>query len=528
MSTVKMKKELPDHNEELARRKARARQMGGAEKLKRIAASGALNARERIDRFVDEGSFFEIGMLNHSDVPGMEHKTPADGKICGIGRVDQRPVVVKADDVSVLAGTGGRIGSKKSRNMIAMAIEKGYPIVNLGEAGGARLPDIQGSDGLSSMTVGLSLSKRMRQVPMASAILGECFGSPSWHAAFSDFVVQLKGSCMAVAGPRVLEIATGERVSNEELGGWQVHAKVTGLVDRAADTEQECLDLIREFLSFLPSHAQQLPPLSAPEPAESARLRQAKLLDLVPEAPRRAYNMHDLIGILVDHKKTFVLKPDFDKSVITCLARLDGHPVGIIATNPMFSAGAMGPDGCDKAISFICLCDSFNIPLIFLHDTPGFFVTKAAEQKRMPGKIINFIEALSLATVPKIAVVIRKSYGMAYSNLAGSGMGADFVFAWPGADISFMSPNVAVNVISPDTPAANDEEQSAQARRRDALRAELYSGSAPWRAAGLAYLDDVIAPDQTRATLIAALALARGSRHGGIGKHCLAGWPTNF
>jgi acetyl-CoA carboxylase carboxyltransferase component len=525
---MKLTEQPFDPNEVLASRRRQALQMGGADKLARIAGAGALNARERVARILDEGSFFEIGMLNHSDVPGMEHKTPADGKVCGMGRIEGRSVLVKADDASVLAGTGGRIGSAKSRDLINMALEKGYPIINLGEAGGARLPDIQGSDGLSSMTVGLTLGKRMRRVPMASAILGDCFGSPSWHAAFSDFVVQKKGSCMAVAGPRVLEVATGERVTNEELGGWQVHAKVTGLVDRAADTEEECLDLLREFLSYLPSHSGQLPPTAVPEPAESAGPRQAKLQGLVPHEPRRAYNMHDLIGNLVDHRKTFVLKPDFDKSVITCLARLDGKVVGIIANNPMFSAGAMGPDGCNKATSFICLCDSFNIPLVFLHDTPGFFVTRAAEQKGMPGKIINFIEALSQATVPKVAVVVRKSYGMAYSNMAGSGMGADFVFAWPGADISFMSPDVAVNVISPERNTGNDAEDAALAQRRRMLRDELHSTSAPWRAAGLGYLDDVIAPECTRSTLIAALEFARGNRNDGIGEHALAGWPTSF
>ncbi|AOY95660.1 hypothetical protein BKK79_28515 [Cupriavidus sp. USMAA2-4] len=514
------------HNpaEDLALRKAQAAQMGGPDKLARIRARGALNARERIAALLDADSFFELGMLNHSDVPGMEGKTPADGKVCGVGRIDGRPVVVKADDVSVLAGTGGRVGSRKSRQLVKLALDKGYPIVNLGEAGGARLPDIQGSDGLSSMTVGTSLARRVRQVPMAAAILGECFGSPSWHAAFADFVVQAKGSCMAVSGPRVLEIATGEKVSNEELGGWQLHARTTGLVDRVAEDEAGCLQLIRDFLAYLPSHAGALPPARAPrETAEAIAARQAGLGKLVPDAPRRAYDMREVLRVLVDDRELFELKPEFDRSVITCLARLDGQTVGIIASNPLYSAGAMGPDGCDKCTSFICLCDSFNIPLLFLHDTPGFFVGKAAEHKRMPGKIINFVEALALATVPKVAVVIRKSYGMAYSNLAGSGMDADFVFAWPGADISFMSPEVAVNVLRPSSgDAAHDREEKAR------LYEELRSASAPWRAAGLGHLDDVIAPEATRATLVRALELARGERAGGIGKHHLATWPTNF
>ncbi|MBI5256198.1 MAG: carboxyl transferase [Burkholderiales bacterium] len=515
-------------NEELARRRAAAQAMGGEARLARKREAGALNARERIAALLDPHSFFEIGLLVHSDVPGMEDRTPADGKVGGIGAIAGRTVAVNADDATVLAGTGGRIGSRKSRALLKLAITKGYPYINLGEAGGARLPDIQGSDGLSSMTVGTSASLRCRQVPMVAAILGECFGSPSWYAAFADFVVQLKGSCMAVSGPRVLEIATGEKVSNEELGGWQLHAKTTGLVDRVGETEGQCFEIIREYLSYLPSHAGELPPVVAPEPAETAAPRQHKLATLVPTEVRRGYDMRALLRVLVDHGHFFELKPEFDRSAITALARLDGQTVGIIASNPLYSAGAMGPDACNKCTSFICLCDSFNIPLVFLHDTPGFFVSKAAEQRGMPGRIINFIEALALATVPKVAVVVRKSYGMAYGNLAGAGMGADFVFAWPGADISFMAPGVAVNVIAP-TPASDDPAVlAAHAQRQAVLREELQAASTPWRAAGLGYLDDVIAPEDTRRVLIESLRVARGNRRGGLGEHRLAAWPTSF
>jgi acetyl-CoA carboxylase carboxyltransferase component len=329
---------------------------------------------------------------------------------------------------------------------------------------------------------------------------------------------------MAVSGPRVLEIATGERVGSEELGGWELHARTTGLADRAAEDEDDCLRLIREFLSYLPSNAEEAPPfLAARESAEAAQARQNGLARLVPDSSRRAYDMRELIRTLADDRIIFELKPDFDRSVTTCLARLDGRTVGILASNPLFSAGAMGPDGCDKATSFICLCDSFNVPMVFLHDTPGFFVGKAAEQKRMPGKIINFVEALSLATVPIVSVVIRKSYGMAYSNMAGPGMDADFVFAWPGADISFMSPEVAVNVIRPRSlEGAHDREEKSR------LYEELRSASAPWRAAGLGYIDDVIAPAHTRNILIQSIAIARGRRSGGIGDHRLAVWPTSF
>lgn len=292
-------------------------------------------------------------------------------------------------------------------------------------------------------------------------------------AAMADFVVQIKGSCMAVSGPRVLEIATNEKVTLEALGGWQLHARVTGQVDRTAEDEADCLRLVREFLSYLPSNAEELPKRVVSE--EDPTPRQASLLSILPERSNQSYDMGRLIRTLVDDEQMFELKPEFDPAVITCLARIGGETVGIIANQPSRYAGAMGPDGCDKCTSFLCLCDSFNIPLLFLHDTPGFFVGKAAEEKKMPGKIINFIQALSLVTVPKISIVIRKSYGMANCNMCGAEMGADFFFAWPSADISFMGPEVAANVMM--GPKSVETDQSQEMKR--AIMEELKRVSTP-------------------------------------------------
>lgn len=509
--------------DELRRRKEKALQLGGSAKVERVAARGAWNARERIAHLSDPDSFFEIGMLNHSDVEGMEDKTAADGKVCGFATIAQRPVAITADDATVLAGSGGRVGSKKSLRTHRIAIEKGYPIINLGEAGGARIPDIQGSDGLSSMTMKAEGGRRSRKVPMVSTIMGECFGAPSWMAASSDFVVQVKGSCMAVSGPRVLEMATGERVSLEDLGGWKLHSEITGQIDRAAEDEADCFRIVRDFLSYLPSNSDSLPHRdTSPDP--DAASRQDNIGSLVPVEPQRGYDMQRVLQTLVDGERIFPIKPDFDRSVITCLARLDGHTVGIIANQPSKLSGAMGPEGCDKCVSFLCLCDSFHIPVIFLHDTPGFRVGRDAEAKRMPGKIINFIQALALTTVPKISMVIRKSYGMAYSNMGGHGMGADFEFAWPGADISFMAPEVAANVVY---QRKIEESPNPSEAWRQAVE-EMRLGSAPWRAAGLGYLDDVIQPRDTRRVLIQALELARGKRSGGKSERLLANWPTKF
>jgi acetyl-CoA carboxylase carboxyltransferase component len=273
----------------------------------------------------------------------------------------------------------------------------------------------------------------------------------------------------------------------------------------------------------MPSHAQESPPVAPPH-GDDQETRQERLLSLVPAESRRGYDMNRVIKTIVDDEQVFMLKPDFDRSVITCLARIDGHSVGIIANQPMHTAGAMGPDGCDKCCSFICLCDSFHIPLIFLHDTPGFLVGKAAELKRMPGKIINFIEALALSTVPKVSLVIRKSYGMAYSNMCGTGMGADFVLAWPNAEISFMAPEVAANVVY---RRKIDESEDVKAAR-DQAEQQIRAAGAPWKAAGLGLLEDVIDPRDTRKTLSHILKLARGAGGKSLSRRLLANWPTTF
>ena len=509
--------------DELKRRRAHALAMGGEDKVARRHAVGQGSARERVEQLLDPGSFFEIGMLNHSDVPGMEQKTPADGKVCGFGTIDGRSVAVSADDATVFAGTGGRIGVEKEHRLTRWAAEKGYPIINLGEGGGARIPDILGSEGLSSMTMKRELAMRSRETPLVATIMGECFGGPSWLAALADFVVQVKGSCMAVSGPRVLEMATGEKIDNEDLGGWKLHAEITGQVDRIAEDEADCFRIVREFLTYLPSNGHELAPLVPPQ-SEDQETRQEKLLTMVPDESRRGYDMNRVIRCIVDDEHIFPLKPDFERSVITCLARIDGQTVGIIANQPMHTAGAMGPDGCDKCCSFICLCDSFNIPLIFLHDTPGFLVGKSAELKRMPGKIINFIEAVSLSTVPKVSIVIRKSYGMAYSNMCGTGMGADFVLAWPNAEISFMAPEVAANVVFRPKIDGAEDAQAARERAEQQMRV----AGAPWKAAGLHLLEEVIDPRDTRKTISRILALAAGNDRGYRSSRLLANWPTTF
>jgi acetyl-CoA carboxylase carboxyltransferase component len=513
--------------DELRRRKERALAMGGAEKVARQHARGRLTARERIERLLDPGSFFEVGMLNHSDVPGMEARTPADSKIAGYGEIDGRPVAVVSNDFTVLAATSSRVAGRKEGELKQQAARRGCPLVYLGEAGGARMPDIMGSAGLASFGGGgpetyLQIMSRVRQTPLVTAILGECYGMPTWMAGLSDFVVQVKGSAMGVSGPRVVELALGEKVTDEELGGWRVHAEVTGAVDRVADSEPECLGLIRSFLAYLPSHCDEPPPTAAVPEGSGAQMPQ--ILDLLPERRSRGYDMRRILACITDHESLFPLKPDFGKSVITALARLSGKTVGIVANQPMHNAGAMDTDGIDKVVSFLCLCDTFNIPLLFFHDIPGFLVGKEAERRRVAGKVMTYMNALGQLTVPRIAVVVRKSYGMAFWNMCGSGCGADFIAAWPSAEMSFVDPAIAANVVYGARAAAaapNDSEWQA-------LTQGLFDDASPYGAAGRHFIHDVIDPRETRAFLTRALEVAFNARRGGISEHRLANWPTKF
>ena len=513
--------------EELKQRRAKALQMGGTAKIKKQHDRGKFTARERIDHLLDPDSFLEVGMLNHSDVPGMEDKTPADSKVAGFGKIDGRRVAVVSNDFTVLAATSSRIAGRKEGELKVLAAHRGCPVVYLGEAGGARMPDIMGSAGLASYGGGgfdtyLQIMSRIRQTPMVTAILGECYGMPTWMACLSDFVVQVKGSAMGVSGPRVVELALGETVSDEELGGWQVHAEITGNVDRVAENEKECFQIIRHYLSYLPSHCDERPPIMPVPDGSGSEMDQ--ILQFLPEKRNRGYDMHRILNCIVDKKSLFPIKPAFGKSVITSLARIDGNVVGIVANQPMFNAGAMDTDGIDKVISFLCLCDSFNIPLLFFHDIPGFLVGKAAERKRVAAKVMNYMNALGLLTVPRISVIVRKTYGMAFWNMCGSGCGTDFLVAWPSAEMSFVDPAIAANVVYGGKPSASDKESDEW----QALMKQLVDDASPYGAAGKHFIHDVIDPRETRAYIVKALEISYNARREGIGEHKLANWPTKF
>ncbi|MEN8211723.1 MAG: carboxyl transferase domain-containing protein [Thermodesulfobacteriota bacterium] len=492
--------------------------MGGQKKLDAYKAEGKLNARERVDYLVDEDTWQEIGMFAHSKLRDVGEKAPCDGKIAGFGKIDERIVGVASNDLTVKGASSGVINGKKIGYLKRITDERGIPLFFLSEAGGARMPDYMGARNMVAYAQNPTQYQRVRHSPWVSCLLGPCFGSPTWFSSMSDFTVMKKGAVMAVSSGKVMTFATGEETSEEELGGWRVHDEITGLIDKVAESDEECMDIAKKFLSYLPSNATEPPPVV--EVPEGSGAEMNKILDYLPESRKRAYDMRNIMKCIVDGSELFELKENFGKSAVTTLARIDGQTVGIIGNNTMFAAGALTAEACEKITSFIVLCDSFNIPIIMLVDTPGFLIGKVGERKKITGKIINFMNALTLATVPKLTILIRKTYGQAYLNMGG-GRHSDTIVAWPTAEISFMDAETGVNVVY-NLKKEDDPEKFKEKMKIMDLDTE------PWGAAGIFNINDIIEPSKTREWLINMLESHYNYRTGGVGKHLMHNWPTSY
>ncbi len=503
---------------ELEARREFARAMGGPERLAKHKKDGKLDARERLAYLFDEGVVVESGMHARSARPEVRDRSPADGKVAGFGKVDGRWVAAMSNDFTVLGASSAAINGKKMRHLKAVANEQGMPLIWMGESTGARMPDRMGASGRAILGQDGAEYRRLRETPWVAAQLGDSYGSLTWYACMSDFVVMRKGASMAVASSRVTSLAINQPIDKEELGGWRMHTRVSGLVDYATDTDEEAMDLVKRFLSYLPSHRNAPPPVHE-VPAGSGE-EMADILDLVPEERQKVYDVRDVIARIADKDSMFELKPDYGKAATTAFTRIDGHTVGVIANNPMFKGGAVDPDGCNKVTSFIVLCDSFNIPLIFLVDVPGFLIGVEGERIGAPGRIINWMNALQLVSVPRISIIMRKSYGQAFLNMGG-GRNSDEVLLWPLADLGFMDPRLGVNVVYGITQDDDPEEFEKRV-------AELDRDSEPWALAECFEAQDVIDPRETRRVLIDFLDLYRGRMTGGIGEHLMGAWPTSY
>jgi len=492
--------------------------MGGPEKLAERRAQAVLNARERIDYLVDRGSFTESGRHARSHRPEVEHKTPADGKIAGFARIDGRDIALVSNDFTVLGASSSVVNMKKIRHVKTVACKRGIPLVFLGESSGARMPDRMGAPGRAILAQDPTEYQRLRESPWVSALLGPCYGSSAWYAAMSDFVVMRKGSIMAIASPNVTSIAIGKPTDPEELGGWKLLTGVSGLADMAVDTDEQALDAVKRFLSYLPGHNAEPPPGHPVPPGSDEPCK--KVLEILPESRHQVYDVRKIIAAIADKGSSFELKERFGKSVATVLARLDGKSVGFLANNPLFKGGALDADACQKATSFMVLCDSFNIPIVFLVDVPGFLIGVEGEIRGMPGKVINWMNALSLVTVPKITVILRKSYGQAYINMGG-GRNTDELACWPTADLGFMDPRVSVNVLY-------GVKEDDDPKRFKQLVAEVERDTSAWSLARLYEAQHVIDPRDTRAFLVRMLEVHRSRLRNGVGEHRLANWPTSY
>lgn len=506
----------------LAEREKARRDLGGAERVAALRAAGRRTARDWIDDLTDPGSFVEVGAFVQPERHDQRNGAYGDGKIGGHARVAGRPVTVGADDLTVKAGTDAASNKRRMDRLYHQALEFGNPFVYFGQAAGSRIPDILGSERMSRGSGLGEIAVRRRQVPMAMAIVGRSYGESSFNSALSDFVVQVRGSTLAVTSPRVIEMATAETVSEEELGGADVHGDRTGQIDLAVDTDEEAVAALKAFLSYMPDHAGQVP-ARAPAPARAAM---PELRTLVPEERRRGYDMRKVLARLVDGGTFLELKPRFGRSLITALARFDGRVVGVLASQPMQQGGAMTPDACDKATRFVCLCDSFNIPMVFLADTPGFLVGRQVEHNRLLYKGVMLNQALAHARVPRLTFILRKAYGLAYFSMSGGHMGSTLLCGWPTAEISFMDPEVAVNVVyAPDLARLEGEARAAEAAR---LAGELKRATSPFEAAAVMGIDEVIDPADTPLMIAEALDRMMARYDAANRERILSSWPTCF
>jgi len=496
---------MRDEIEALEARRAKAREMGGQERLSRQRERGKLDARARLALLFDGGSFREIGLLA-GDLDGKK-PAPADGVICATGAIGGRMACAAAYDFTVQGGSIGAIGERKVARLRELALRERVPMVWLVDSAGARLSaDPEEAAWISSFAdTGYLFREQVVMsgvVPLVAAMVGPGAAGTAYIPGLADFVPMVKGtSSLAIGGPYLVKSVVGENVSEEELGGSKVHTEVSGVADLECEDDEACIAAVREYLGFFPSRCGEKPPRAAcTDPVDR---RDDALLDVIPANPRQAYDVRKIVAILVDDGRVFEIKPRWARNIVVALGRIDGRPVGIVASNPMFYGGVLDVNAADKAARFVNLCDAYEIPLVFLQDVPGFMVGTKVEQQGIIRHGAKMLYAVSTATVPKLTVVLRKGYGAGYYVMNGRAYEPDLLVAWPGAEISVMGAEGIVAI------AAN--KLLAQSEDAAALKKELAEQVRPhidvYKTAALGLVDDVIDPRETRGLLAHYLRL---------------------
>jgi len=501
---------VDDRIEELRRRKAKAQEGGGRERIEAQHAKGKLTARERVDALLDPGSFVEMD-------PFVEHRTtdfgmdkrriPGDGVVTGYGAIDGRTVFVFSQDFTVFGGSLGEMHANKIVKIMDSAMKVGAPVIGLNDSGGARIQEgVISLGGYAEIFFRNVLASGV--VPQISAILGPCAGGAVYSPAMTDFIIMAKAtSYMFITGPEVIKTVTGEDVTFEQLGGAMAHNEKSGVAHFAAEDERAALRLIRRLLSYMPSNNVEDPPVLATE--DDPNRRDEALATIVPREPDKPYDMRDVITRTVDRGSWLEVQEHWAQNIVVGFARLDGHAVGVVGNQPKVLAGTLDINSSTKAARFVRFCDCFNIPLLTFVDVPGFLPGTAQEFGGIIRNGAKLLFAFSEATVPKVTVITRKAYGGAYDVMCSKHIRGDFNFAWPSAELAVMGPEGAVQIIfRKEIDAAPDP------KKREAELVEEYRGkfANPYIAAQMGYLDDIIEPQDTRPRVIDAFRVLRSKR----------------
>ncbi|MBW1734623.1 MAG: acyl-CoA carboxylase subunit beta [Deltaproteobacteria bacterium] len=498
-----------DRIEELKEKKKKIREGGDPETKKRLFYDkGLLPPRQRIEKLLDPGSFLELDMLatHHYREFGMDkRKIPAEGVITGYGKINGRMVCVYAQDFAALGGTYGEMHGRKICALMDMAAEVGVPVIGICHSGGLRLHET-----LGPMEMFGQLFRRNSQysgvVPQISIILGVVAGGQAYSPGLTDFILMTRESAVYIAGPAFVKAQTGREITDQELGGAQMHARKSGLVDVLTDTEQEIFEETRRLLDFLPLNCHESPPRK--ENDDDPQRYDDALNHLVPEASQIPFDMHEVITPIFDHGDFQEMKPAFAANMITGFARLGGNTVGVVANQPKHLGGVIDIKAAEKGARFVRFCDAFNIPIVTFQDSPGYLIGKEMEEGGMIYKGAKLLHAYAEATVPKVTVIVRKAYAGAYIAMGSQYIGADLVYAWPGAEISSVAPKTAASIVFRKEMAKAKDEKEMEALF--AYYHENYVNA--YRAASLRHINDIIEPGETRSVLIKSMELMKGKK----------------